>query len=60
MPQGSDITLTLPAEHFDALSAVFTAGLKHANIKSEDRKELQAWWNAESELIQDSIEFSKE
>ena len=56
MPQENDITITLPAEHFDALAAVISAGLKHANIKSEVRKELQAWWIAESELIGDSIE----
>jgi hypothetical protein len=56
MPQSSDITISLPAEHFDAVASVISAGLKHANIKAEVRKELQAWWVAESELIGDVIE----
>jgi len=56
MTKTGDITITLPAEYFDAQSAVFSAGLKHANIKAEARKELQAWWIAESELIGDTLE----
>jgi hypothetical protein len=56
MPQGNDIIITLPTEHYDALSAVISAGLKHANIKSEVRRELQAWWTVESELIGEFIE----
>lgn len=51
-----DITITIPAEHFDALAAVISAGLKHACITAEDRKELQAWWIAESEFIGDTIQ----
>jgi hypothetical protein len=56
----NDVTLTLPVEHFSSLSAVISAGLKHAAIKAEDRKELQSWWAAESELVQDAIEDSKD
>ena len=59
MPQRSDVTISLPAEHFDALAAVISAGLKHASINPLIRKELQAWWIAESELIGDSIEDNK-
>jgi len=55
MANTGDITITLPAEHFDALSAVISSGLKHANIKPDIRKELQAWWVAESELIGEFI-----
>jgi hypothetical protein len=56
MPHRSDITITIPAEHYDALAAVVSAGLKHASINPLVRKELQAWWVAESELIGDAIE----
>ncbi len=56
MPRQNDITITLPAEHYDALAAVVSAGLKHACITAADRKELQAWWIAESELIGDALE----
>lgn len=55
MSEKSDITLVLPAEYFDALSATVTAGLKHASIKPEVRKELQAWWNAEKEMIENEL-----
>jgi hypothetical protein len=55
MSKKSDITLVLPAEYSDALSAVIAVGLKHASIKPLIRKELQAWWTAESEMIRDEI-----
>ena len=55
-----DITIHLPAEHFTALLAVIYAGLKHASIKNQDRRQLEAWWQAESELIRDEIDASKE
>ena len=51
-----DITISLPAERYDALAAVIASGLKHACISTEDRKELQAWWSAESEFIGDALE----
>ena len=55
MPEKSDITVTLPIEHFTALSAVISAGLKHADINPLIRKELEAWWRAEKELIEEEI-----
>ena len=58
MAERTDVTLTLPTEHFDALSAVISAGLKHAKIGAESRRELQAWWTAESDLIQSELELS--
>lgn len=58
MPDKSDITVTLPIEHFTALSAVISSGLKHATIKPQERKELEAWWQAEKSLIQDELEES--
>jgi hypothetical protein len=56
MPDKSDITVTLPIEHFNALSAVISTGLKHAVIKPQERKQLEAWWQAESTLIQEELE----
>jgi hypothetical protein len=56
MPEKSDITVTLPIEHFTALSAVISSGLNHAQITPRERIELRAWWQAESELIQDEID----
>jgi len=53
MPAKSDITVTLPAEYFDALSVVMEVGLKHAGINPLIRNELRAWWKAESELIRE-------
>ena len=53
MPEKSDITVTLPAEYFDALSVVVEVGLKHAGINPLIRNELRAWWKAESELIRE-------
>lgn len=55
MPEKSDITVTLPTEHFDALSAVISAGLNYAQITPQERSELRAWWTAESELIQEEL-----
>ncbi len=52
MPEQSDITLSLPAEYFDTLSVVMSIGLKHATINPLIRKELEAWWTAEKELIE--------
>lgn len=56
MPKESDVTVSLPAEYFDALSEVIAAGLKHAPIAPKLRHELQAWWSAEKELIEDSLQ----
>ena len=55
MPEKSDITVTLPAEYFDSLSVVVSVGLKHAGINPLIRKELQAWWIAESEMIREEL-----
>ena len=55
MNEKSDITVTLPAEYFDALSVVIATGLKQAGINPLIRKELQAWWVAEKEMIEESL-----
>jgi hypothetical protein len=55
MPKAPDITVTLPAEYFDSLSAVISAGLKHAGINPLIRNELRAWWAAESEMILEEL-----
>jgi hypothetical protein len=55
MPEQSDITLSLPAEYFDILSVVMEVGLKNASIDSRIRRELMAWWTAEKEMIQESL-----
>lgn len=57
MAKKPDITLNLPAEHFDALREVFAKGLKHAKIDAETKRELSSWWDAEREFIQE--EFDK-
>ena len=59
MAERTDVTLTLPMEHFPVLSAVIHAGLKHAKIKPDTRRELEAWWRAESDLIQSEIELGE-
>lgn len=51
-----DVTINLPAEHFSALSEVLSIGLQRANIDSKTRRELMAWWKAEKEFIQDSLD----
>lgn len=53
-----DITVNLPAEYFDALSEIISIGLNRANIDPKVRKELQAWWDVERELIENEIEQS--
>ena len=55
MDSGNDITVHLPAELFEALSVVLRTGLQEANIKESDRKELRAWWQAESEFMRDEL-----
>ena len=51
----NDITLVLPSEYFDALSAVISVGLKQASINPLIRNELRAWWIAEKEMIEESL-----
>lgn len=60
MPERSDVTITLPTEHLESLSAVISAGLNHAKLKPESRRELKAWWDAEYDLIQSELELSNE
>jgi len=60
MPEKSDITVTLPVEHFDALSAVMSSGLKHASINPLVRRELEAWWRAEKEMIEEELNGKSE
>jgi hypothetical protein len=55
MAEESDITVSLPAEHFEALSEVIVAGLKHAQIPPKTRRELRDWWTAEKQMIEDSL-----
>ena len=50
-----DITVHLPAEHFEALSEVLRTGIQRANIDPQIRKELRDWWEAEKEFIKDEI-----
>jgi hypothetical protein len=56
MATKQDITINLPAEHYESLLEVFAKGFKHAKIKSETRKELLAWWNAEREIIGEEMD----
>jgi hypothetical protein len=55
MPEKPDITVTLPAEYFDALSVVIATGLKQAGINPLIRNELRAWWTAEKEIIEEGL-----
>lgn len=48
-----DVMVNLPAEYVDALQEVISVGLKRAHINPLVRKELQAWWSAERELMLD-------
>lgn len=50
-----DVSLMLPAEHFDALSEVIEMGLQRAKISQEARQSLASWWEAEKALISDEI-----
>jgi hypothetical protein len=50
-----DISVLLPAEHFDAFVEVIEAGLQRAKISQEARTNLAAWWEAEKGLIADEI-----
>jgi 4-aminobutyrate aminotransferase-like enzyme len=58
MAKRTDVTLTLPMEYLDTLSAVIQTGLQHTKIKAEVRRELDAWWQAEHDLIQSELELS--
>jgi hypothetical protein len=60
MPERSDITVTLPAEYFDTLSVVISTGLKYAGINPLIRRELMAWWTAESEMIREDLNDNSE
>lgn len=55
MDGATDITLSLPAEYFEALSEVMASGLDHAHIPSPIRHQLKAWWEAESQFIRDDL-----
>lgn len=46
-----DITINIPSEYVDALQEVISSGIRRANIDPLVRKELQAWWAAERELM---------
>ena len=50
-----DITVLLPAEHFDSFCEVVEMGLQRAKISQEARKNLASWWEAEKSLISDEI-----
>lgn len=56
MIKPADIILTLPAEYFDTLAVIIENGVKYAAVNPLVRKELQAWWQAESGLIREEIE----
>lgn len=55
-----DITVHLPGEHFEALSEVILEGLRRAKIDAQIRKELLAWWEAESDFIKDDLAAPRE
>lgn len=55
MEHNADITINLPAEHYDVLSEVILTGLKRAKISSETRRELRDWWEAEREFILEEL-----
>ncbi len=50
-----DVTVHLPAEHFESLSEVILKGLDHAKIDPKVRRELKAWWEAERAFIEDGL-----
>jgi len=56
----TDITLTLPAEYFDALSEIMATGFKYTGVNPRIRKELEAWWEAESEFIREEFDTGRE
>jgi len=50
-----DISLMVPEEHFDALTAVIEMGLQRAKISQEERKALSSWWEAEKAMMSEEI-----
>lgn len=50
-----DISLMVPAEHFDALSDVIEMGLQRAKISQEERDALSSWWEAEKAMMSEEI-----
>ncbi|HQI45197.1 MAG TPA: hypothetical protein PLC59_04000 [Bacteroidales bacterium] len=49
------VDITLPAEYFDDISTVIFQGLKFTKLHRKIRKEIKAWWTAESNLIKNKL-----
>lgn len=50
-----DVSVYLPAEHFEDFSEVIEIGLQRAKISQEARKSLASWWEAEKAMMVDEI-----
>ncbi len=50
-----DVSLHIPAEHFDDFAKVVEAGLQRAKISQEARKTLASWWEAEKGMVSEEI-----
>lgn len=55
MSDFGDISVLLPAEHFDSFAEVIKTGLQRAKISQEARTNLTAWWEAEQAMISEEI-----
>lgn len=53
--ESPDVTINIPSELVKDLSEVIRMGLQRANISTNARQNLTAWWDAESDFIGDEI-----
>ena len=52
-----DIAINIPSELLGPISEVIRMGIQRAtNITPEERKQIQAWWEAEHQLIRDEMD----
>lgn len=52
-----DIALNIPSELLDPISEVIRMGIQRATkITPEQRKQIEAWWVAELQLIKDELD----
>ncbi len=54
----NSVPIYVPVEYLNEVSAVIRKGLKTCKMSAKTRKELEAWWEAESSLMNDAVECS--
>lgn len=53
--ENNDVSVMLPVELLESLSKAIEVGIQRAKMPTEDRKQLDAWWEAEKDFLNDHI-----